>query len=138
MSQGTEFDSQDSVLESVVLGISDCELRLLVRQMVDLSGLQYEIVQSEKDLIHKLREDGHRLAIVELSMLKTPVKMLCDAMGRISSQVRIIVIADSPKAAQEAGVEVGGCVHHLFTSYPSPDYLRAFLFSARDKLNASL
>jgi hypothetical protein len=84
-----------------------------------------------------VREGGYRLAIVELSMLTSPVRSLCEVVERQCGPVRAIFIAHSAQEAQKAGVEIGGCVHHLFTYFPSSDYLQAFLASAREKLRES-
>lgn len=133
MSRPHIFPGVDEALNEIAVLTSNEKVVRLVQKSLSSISLRISFLQSSLQLSHQLHDGSTRLAVVDLDSRGVDLAQLLFAGNQASPPVSIILITENASAAQAAGVEIGGCVHHLFTFYPTPEHLRDFILRARDK-----
>lgn len=121
-------------LATVVAASAEEDFLNLVWRAVYPTRLSLQPTTTLERLYQSVRADGRRLVALDVELAGAKTHELLGCWQTLRPAPRVLLLARDPVAAWHAGVEVGGCVYHLFTSPPGIPYLRAFLLAAHQEL----
>lgn len=117
----------------LLIAVESQDLETLTTAAIEGTGFSTRSAKTVKEILARLARGESLMAVVELALLGKLAGRFLDTIKHIHPAVALILLARNPLEAYEAGVQVGGCVYHLFIEIPTPQELNAFLISARDK-----
>jgi hypothetical protein len=114
----------------VALGNSDQQtMTEAALRKVDLTPLG--VLEVER-ILFLLTDRPIRLLVLSLSLFRYRLEALRSLL-RLCPESSVLLVADTPLQAQNAQVQFGGCIHHVFFYPPSPLEIREFALTALRK-----
>lgn len=116
-------------LETIIIAAKSREVQQLIANALDSTSFELHAVENHSDFHQSFMKYGFRLGILELSFAAENIQHSLSDINQIYPHVGLIVIAENSTEAAASGIEISGCVHHLFLDHPSVEHLRDFILA---------
>ena len=127
----TQYNSR--ALDTFVAATKSREVRQLIADAVGSTPYTLQAAENLENFHDSFVKDGFRLGILELGLAGERARDIQSEINRIYPHAGIIVIAENLDEAMASGINISGCVQHLFLERPSVEHLRDFLIAIQVK-----